>query len=196
MAITDAGQDATQTRSLAKTRPIPASPANRRSTRGGARVTDHRPGEVGPPTSVDPGPGGDSARLLRETACTAVDSLDVVRRHTHDVADAFRFGCGPAARAGLASLVQNSRSLLELASAAAMAARLDLAVLCRATHPAADDQLRDALDLIVAAQLTEDWAALAAHLDGPFADAMEAWQRVFEAIAGAASVPDPEGQAA
>ncbi|MEZ5316954.1 MAG: hypothetical protein R2752_06085 [Vicinamibacterales bacterium] len=195
MAATETGHAAEHAGSTAKIRPIPEAQrreAERPDPRGDRVATLPT---VGRPTPV-PVPGVDGPTLVAEAAVTALQSLEAIARHTHEVADAFRWNHVTLGQGGLSALVQSTQTLLRLAVTAAEVTGTPFERFCRVGDERADLLTRAAVDEVIAAQMARDWSALAGALDGAFVPAMEAWRDVFGQLVPPAGEPGPGGSAA
>jgi hypothetical protein len=195
MAATDTGHAARHTGSPAKIRPIPEAQRRDVDRPVPPGPTGDRPGMVGGPTPL-PADNVDGPTLVAEAAVTALQSLEAIARHTHEVADAFRWNHLALGHGGLSALVQSTQTLLRLAVMAAEVTGTPLEAFCQAGDGRADLMTRAAVDEVIAAQLARDWPALAGALDGAFGEALEAWCDVFGRLVPPAGEPGPGGSAA
>jgi hypothetical protein len=177
----------------AKTRPIPLGGARHRRRPQRLSVTAARTKGVERPTTQAPdGP----EVLVAEAIATALDSLDVLERHTQEVADAFRWERVAEARQGLVDLVQSTQTLLKVAAIAAQTAGARLEALFGRNGSRPDEDTLAVVDLIIEQQIAGDWAALAETLDHDFTAALGQWRQVFETIGQTAPDDEPPGRAA
>jgi hypothetical protein len=133
--------------------------------------------------------------LVIEAVTTALASVDVLERHARDVAEAFRQPDVRPARQGLAELVQTTQTMLRLAMVAAECSDLQIAALCHEDGVTADEDMRDAVDHVIACQMACEWEPLATVIEQEFIPALGQWRVVFQRISHVID-PGPEGEAA
>jgi len=119
----------------------------------------------------------------------SLESLDTLEHQVRDVARRFRRGARGEAQLGLAHVMQSTQTLLKLAAMASGASGVDLDELCQRNDLHAEAQTQLAVSELIRQQLAEDWTALAAVLDRPFAAALDGWRRVFIALGGTPTGP-------
>jgi hypothetical protein len=194
MAPSGAGPGTRAGTTRAKLRPFPLSAVRRTPGRGAVAVTAARTKGVGHPTNTASGPGNQT--VLDDALATAIDCVELLERHTQEVADAFRWERLDEARHGLTELVQSTQMLLKLAAVTAQASGVRLEEIPGRRGARVDESTHAAVELIIEQQLAGDWAALAEALDDDFTAALIEWRRVFEALARATPDGDPPGRAA
>jgi hypothetical protein len=194
MAPSGAGPGTRAGTTRAKLRPFPLSAVRRTPGRGAVAVTAARTKGVGHPTNTASGPGNQT--VLDDALATAIDCVELLERHTQEVADAFRWERLDEARHGLTELVQSTQMLLKLAAVTAQASGVRLEEIPGRRGARVDESTHAAVELIIEQQLAGDWAALAETLDDDFTAALIEWRRVFEALARATPDGDPPGRAA
>jgi len=158
-------------------------------------MTAARTKGVGRPTNTAPSAPTDRA-VLDDAIATAIDCVELLERHTQEVADAFRWERLDEARHGLTELVQSTQMLLRLAAVTAQASGVRLEEMPGRRGARVDESTHAAVELIIEQQLAGDWAALAETLDDDFTAALTAWRQVFEALARTSPDGDPPGRAA
>jgi hypothetical protein len=112
----------------------------------------------------------------------ALETLELLQRRAHEVANGFRWNRVAEANRGLTEIVQSTGTLLRLALAAASATSANLDDLCSGTGARIDELTCLALDRLIAQQFASDWQALADTLDNDFSPALGEWRYVFEAL--------------
>ena len=195
MAPSGAGPGTRAGTTRAKLRPIPLTADRRRAARSAAALTAVRTKGVGRPTKTGLHMPV-RVPLVDEAIATAIDSVDVLERHTQEVADAFRWERLEEAQLGLTELVQSTQTLLRLAGVTAHASGVRLEDLRNPRGARVDDNTHAAVELIIEQQVAGDWAALADTLDDDFTAALTEWRQVFEALAQSTTDDDPPGRAA
>jgi hypothetical protein len=133
--------------------------------------------------------------LVIDAVKTALASVDVLERHAREVAEGFRQSDVRPARQGLTELVQTTQTMLRLAMVAAECSDLQMAALCHQDGVTADEDMRDAVDHVIACQMASEWTSLASVIENEFVPALGEWRVVFERIANTID-PGPEGEAA
>ena len=194
MAPTHIGPGHRPTSFRPKNRTILATSA--RTVRGRAPVgmPVNRIGGVGAPSRSGPRPTGlSSLPAIEDAVALALETLELLQRRAHEVADGFRWSRVGEANRGLSEIVQSTGTLLRLAMAAAHATGADLAVLCTTHGTRIDQDTCSAVDRLIALQFANDWAGLADTLEDDFTPALSQWRFVFEALL---SPDDDGGQAA
>jgi len=178
-----------------KIRPVSGLSLRTAPVRATVDVTaDWRKGVGGPTVSSELAfPSADepvsTAVLIKEALDTALESLDTLEHQVRDVARRFRRGARGEAQLGLAHVMQSTQTLLKLAAMASGASGVDLDELCQRNDLHAEAQTQLAVSELIRQQLAEDWTALAAVLDRPFAAALDGWRRVFIALGGTPTGP-------
>jgi hypothetical protein len=195
MAPSGAGPGTRAGTTRAKLRPFPLTAVRRAPGRGAVALTAARTKGVGRPTNAAP-PAPANQTVLDDAIATAFDCIELLERHTQEVADAFRWEHIDEARQGLTELVQSTQMLLRLAAVTAQASGVHLAEIPGRHGARVDESTHAAVELIIEQQLAGDWAALAETLDDDFTAALMAWRQVFEALARVPPDGDPPGRAA
>lgn len=183
MSPTHVGHDARFGGSRHRIRPILSSPAQLSPRRSVVAVPTARTGGVGSPSER----GGGTASVamppaVEEAAGLAFQTLDLLERRSHEVAEGFRWNRVAEANAGLGELVQSTQLLLRLAMAMAGATGVDLASACVVDGARVDEGTRTAVDRLITKQLAADWLAVAETIDEDLAPAIARWRSVFEAL--------------
>jgi hypothetical protein len=156
-------------------------------------VTATRTSGVGAPTAqpdlpampapVDP--------RVAEAVLAALASLDVLRHHSGEIAQAFRRHQLADAQRGLSLLIRSTETMVRLAVAAAQVTGTDLRTFCGDDRLQADEATGQAVDRLISFQFAGDWPALADVLDHDFTAALATWRVVFEALLGFPVGPGP-----
>ena len=184
-------------RTTAKSRPIdPSGPRGEVHQLAPPRSADRTRGVGGP--TLDPAVrrrNEVALDLVIDAVTTALTSVDVLERHARDVAEGFRQSDVRPARQGLTELVQTTQTMLRLAMVAAECSDLQIAALCQQDGATADEDMRDAVDHVIACQMACEWTSLAAVIEREFIPALGQWRAVFQRIASTID-PGPEGEAA
>jgi hypothetical protein len=156
-----------------------------------------RIGGVGAPASRTAiSSGGSTLPQVIDAVTVALETLDLLQRRSHEVADRFRSNRIQEAHDGLSEIVQSTGTLLRLAMAAARATGANLTALCTANGSRVDQDTCSALDRLIAQQFAANWIALADALDSDFSPALAQWRFVFEALGSPDDDDDNGGRAA
>jgi hypothetical protein len=120
--------------------------------------------------------------MVNEAVGTAIQSLEVLRRHAIEVAEGFRTNKVSPARRGLRDLIHGTETLVQLAALSAQVIGLDLCSLDGADGLRAESETRTVVDQLMAQLLAQDWIATADTLEKDFVRALSYWRGVLEAI--------------
>jgi hypothetical protein len=140
--------------------------------------------------------GGSNVPPVNDAVSVALDTLELLQRRSHEVADGFRANRIQEANDGLSEIVQSTGTLLRLAMAAARATGRNLTALCTSHGTRIDQDTCSAVDRLIAHQFAANWPALAETLDTDFAPALSQWRFVFEALGAPDDDDDNGGRAA
>jgi hypothetical protein len=130
-----------------------------------------------------------------DAVVVALETLELLQRRSHEVAEGFRRNRIQEANNGLSEIVQSIGTLLRLAVAAARATGANLTSIWTANGSRIDEDTCAAVDRLIAQQFAANWVGLADTLDADFTPALAQWRFVFEAI-GSPDDDDNGGRAA
>jgi len=130
-----------------------------------------------------------------DAVVVALETLELLQRRAHEVAEGFRGNRIQEANNGLSEIVQSIGTLLRLAVAAARATGANLTSILTGSGARIDQDTCAAVDRLIAQQFAANWTGLADTLDADFTPALAQWRFVFEAI-GSPDDDDNGGRAA